>query len=297
MIRSPKNRRKSVYPKGRPARRRTTSNRRLSKMELAGRMARLKAIRRAIGRAVRVVTVGIVLGGVVSGVAVGGYLAWQRVLISGHFRVNTVEIHGLDRASEAEISRILAGVKGKQIYDVDPNVVEAALRDHPWIKSALVEKMWPRRMRATITEHIPQATVLLGSLYLVNQHGEVFKRALAFEADGLPTITGIDRSIYLEKKNVAKAKIRHAFDLIKHYRRGQRPDLSEIHVGVHQEVTLFLRDGGAALHFGKEMSDARLAKFDAVMLALGPQRRKASAFYLDNEVRRDRVVVRMATKE
>ena len=67
----------------------------------------------------------------------------------------------------------------------------------PWVRLAVVRRVWPDRLRVRLEEHQPVAIwgSESGNERLVNSFGEVFEANVGdVEDDGLPTLSGPDGS-------------------------------------------------------------------------------------------------------
>ena len=225
----------------------------------------------------------------------GGYLAYDRVKGSSTFMVQKVTVQGARRARPADLQRLAAMVTGRHIFSVDLAAARRAVETHAWVKSARVYRDYPNTVAVVVTEHQPKALLLIGHLYLVSSDGKIFKKASPEEAHRLPVITGISRLDHINKPQVTRPRLRRALGALDRYRSMHRPPLSEVNIGQRGDITLFLRRNGVALRFGDEVSLQRLTRLDAVWAALGPETRRVRVVFLDNEVRTDRVTVRMGS--
>lgn len=230
-------------------------------------------------------------------VGIGGYIAYQRVVTTTYFDIETVEIVGARQAPVQELSRVAATIKGHNVFSADLERVRRSMVGHPWVKEAKVQRVLPHTVRVTVVEHRATALLLMGHLYLVSAGGKVFKRAEPEEQEGLPVVTGITRMAYLNQPAATSARLGKALAALERYYDRVRPPLSEVHVGDEGAITLYMKQGGAAVHMGEELTDQRLNKLDAVWAALGPDVRRARVVFLDNEARADRVTVRMGRYE
>lgn len=225
----------------------------------------------------------------------GGYMAYDRLMGSSKFMVKKVRVDGTWRAKAAQIKRLAAKVSGRHIFSADLRAARHAVVSHPWVKDARVYREYPDTIAVEITEHQAKALLLIGHLYLVDTQGQVFKKAGPAESEKLPVITGISRLEYLNKPEAAGPKLTAALAVLDRYRSMHRPPLSEVNVGPRDSITLYLRRNGVALRFGSEVNSERLKKLDAVWAALGPETRRVRVVFLDNEMRTDRVTVRMGS--
>lgn len=247
---------------------------------------RLKA---ALWATARVMLTLVALGGM----GAGAFFGYRTLRETRAFDLETIEVVGARHVLPVEIEDRVAPWRGHSLLKLESRAVIGVVEAHPWVRSARVVRVLPQTLRVIVTEQHASAVVLLDALYLVNEKGELFKRATPAEADGLPVITGPTRAEFLAKRERAEARIRLGLKALEDYRAQIRPALSEVHVGDRDEITFFLRNSGTALRFGRMLSRGRLRQLDAVWAALGPKSKRARAFYLDHEVRANRVIVRM----
>lgn len=252
-----------------------------------------RALARRLGRAARLTLKPLCVLLVAGFAALGGYWGYRHASASTYFTVQHVEIAGTQRVAAETLRQMLADLGGRGIFRVDLRRAARALEAHPWVRSVKLERRLPDAIVVRVTEQRPAAALHLGRLYLVNEAGEVFKRAEPEELAQLVVITGISRPRYLAEQAAVRAELKRALAVLDKYVGASRPPLSELNVGTDGEMTLFLRRGGAALRFGRRFDDGQLQRLDAVVAALGTELQRVRAVYLDHEVRRERVVVRM----
>lgn len=239
---------------------------------------------------------GLAALGVLAGAGAGGYWGYQRLAASTAFNVAEIHFEGAKRAPVADLQRLVQTVRGLRIYAVDLDAVRRSVTAHPWVKGAEARRELPRTLVIRVSEHTAKAALLLGHLYLVSAEGTVFKRATAEEAAGLPVITGLSRLAYLSRPRAARPHLRRALAAVKQYQGEGRPPLSEVNLGSDGEVTLYLRQGGTALRFGRTISEEKLARLDTVWSALGPDTRRARVIQLNSDKHPERVTVRLAAQ-
>jgi cell division protein FtsQ len=241
----------------------------------------------------RVLGVGA-LAGVLGG---AGYGASYFLLHSPHFAVRSVRISPTAHVStEALLER--AGVPlGSNLFRVDLAQVQRKLAEEPWIKRVQVQRELPATVSIDIVEYQPRALVALGSLYLADDAGVVFKRATTREAAGLPVITGVGRDAYVADRADSQRQIREALAAVASYKEGggQRPPIGEVHVDSLSGVVLYTEQG-VALHLGQGTAAewaARLRRFDGVWASLQQSGQRPSVFFLNNRAHPDHVTVRI----
>ncbi len=257
----------------------------------------LKAIARGALRGGLFALKALTLTALLMGIGVGGYYGYQRISSSSYFLIKKIAIDNERHAPEKELVRLVASIKGQNTFTLDLAELRRAIRSHPWVKDATVSRELPETIRIKVTEHKAHALLLLGHLYLLDAEGQVFKRADLSETDGLPVITGVNRLKYLNNPAASRQQIVRAINALDRYYDKVRPRLSEVNVGEQGRLTLYLRQGGVAVRMGRDVSDGRLQRFDRVWAALGPDAQRARVLFLDNEIRADRVTVRMRSSK
>jgi cell division protein FtsQ len=125
-------------------------------------------------------------------------LAWQAVKWVTRSPVFTVRAIQLDASlDKANLSGVRAGVLPRlegNFFSIDLDAARAAFEQVPWVRKAVVRRVWPNRLAVTLEEHAP-AAVWDGDGQrndrLVNTYGEVFdapRRDIAWLE--LPTLAG-----------------------------------------------------------------------------------------------------------
>jgi cell division protein FtsQ len=114
------------------------------------------------------------------------------------FAVRAIEIHGdVQRNSLPTIrANAVPRLKGN-FFSLDLQAAREAFESVPWVRRAVVRRVWPDRLAVRIEEHEPVArwSAEDGSERLVNRQGEVFEANLGdIEADALPLLGGPDGS-------------------------------------------------------------------------------------------------------
>jgi cell division protein FtsQ len=223
----------------------------------------------------------------------GWALAWKGDLL----RVREVRFGGLSRISQEELRELSPVGAGDHLLMADVDALAATLRRHPWIAAVEVRRVLPPALEVTVTERRAAALVDLDGLYLLDDHGRVFKRATPGDGLDLPLVTGIAREEFMERQGELEPLLAGALALADRWsERGlaQRAVLSEIHVDPDWGVTLFAGDEGIEVRLGTGEIPAKLERLERVLAALAAEGKKAEAIHLDNRRRPDWVTVRLA---
>ena len=229
--------------------------------------------------------------------AAGGYGVFYFVLHSPHFALRTVHISPTRHVTTESLRKRAALPAEVNLFRIDLAAVKKNLAGEPWLRSVTLHRELPATLRIELAEHEPVALICLDSLYLVDEEGEVFKRATPGEYAHLPVITGFGRAAYLIEPELTRGQIRTALLALSRYKLGPgRPPIGEAHVDHFIGVTLYTSSGTALrLGYGSEAElDARLGRFDAVWKALAGAGQKPAVLFLDNRAHPDQVTVRLA---
>jgi len=142
---------------------------------------------------VSAVTIAVLAGLLLAGAALL-WLARQPL-----FAIRTITVEGdVGRNSVSTIRANAAPRLAGNFLTLDLAGVRRAFESVPWVRHALVQKVWPNRLRVRLEEHRPVAIWGAGepgSEKLVNSFGEVFEANVGdVEDDTLPTLEGPDGS-------------------------------------------------------------------------------------------------------
>ncbi len=114
------------------------------------------------------------------------------------FRLTAIHIEGdLGHNSEATIRANAMPKLSGSFFTIDLQSVQRAFETVPWVRHAIVRRVWPNRLAVQLEEHraaamwLPLGAPEKASDKLVNDHGEVFEANLGdVEDDELPTLSG-----------------------------------------------------------------------------------------------------------
>lgn len=249
--------------------------------------------RRQAARALRLVLPSVFA---VAALGAAGFLIWRFGVVGDLLRVKSIRFEGLARATPEQLLELSPIQRGDHLLFLDARAMETALRRHPWIAWAEVRRRFPPALDVRVVERRPAALVELGDLYLVDDRGEVFKRALPGDGLDLPVVTGIEREAWEERRADLEPLLGGALALIRRWSaRGldARAAVSEIHVDPDYGTTLW-SDDGLEVRLGQGDIEEKLARLDRVLSALDADGQRAEVLHLDNRRRPDWVAVRVA---
>ncbi len=132
------------------------------------------------------------------------WLAHRPVFSLAHIDVRAADGEGLRRVSEPAIRATIAGRISGNFFTTDLEEVRAAFESVPWVRQAMVRRVWPNGLEVTLREYQPLA--LWNDSQVLDVDGRVFtaNQAEAEEVDGrpLPVLGGPEGSGQLVKQRL-----------------------------------------------------------------------------------------------
>jgi cell division protein FtsQ len=119
---------------------------------------------------------------------VGGYFGLARM---PWLSAQKVTVSGALRLSPEEVRRRAGLRTGQNILAMNLALAEKRLRSEPWVAEAHVERIFPPGFRVRVREHEPLARFDVGTGYLVDARGQVFKRRGGDDPVKIPAVSGL----------------------------------------------------------------------------------------------------------
>lgn len=223
-----------------------------------------------------------------------GFTAHEYFQRSVPLKVGEVSIMGCINVTESELVN-LANVDFKaSLTNLDLREISSRLAKHPWVEKAKVKRDWSRRaLIIEVQERIPQALILLDDLYLVDRHGEVFKKTEPRDQLDFPVLTGLDTREVTERDPQAVNLVGQALELLRILRQRKiftPQDVSEIHLSKPNGLTIFTLKGGIPIRLGSGGLADKIDRLEKVLPDL--QQKIKEVEYLDLNYPK-KVVVKM----
>ncbi len=140
-----------------------------------------------------------------------GILGYQTVTASDFFNVARVEVHGLDRASEADIRRVVKMQTEKSgVWNADLPGIKEKIERMQFVQTAAVSRVLPNGIRVHVFERVPQAIVkTTQGTVLVDAEGRLIAPARENEKAFPFAMTGWNeaKSEAADKENLERVKI------------------------------------------------------------------------------------------
>ncbi|MCK5889916.1 MAG: cell division protein FtsQ/DivIB [Methylococcales bacterium] len=123
------------------------------------------------------------------------YTGWKEVKKQGAnwLPIYDVSIGGVFQyTKESEIQGALEGLVNEGIYNADIQAIRQSVTVLPWVKSAIVKRVWPDMIDIKIIEQ--QAVARWKSTDLMNEAGELFRPDNVGDFEQLPRLSGSEGS-------------------------------------------------------------------------------------------------------
>jgi cell division protein FtsQ len=104
------------------------------------------------------------------------------------FHVVAVRVHGTERVPQADLIRLAQIAGGMSLFRIDVERVGMRIMQHPWVREALVRRVYPNELEVIVYERRPTAILESGSGYLVDGEGYLLSDAAPAEAASLPRL-------------------------------------------------------------------------------------------------------------
>lgn len=178
--------------------------------------------------------------------------AWVTQLLNDpeSFPLRSVRVEGqFNHLTAEELEKAVAPKVGKSFFNVNVEAIKDVTRELPWVANVSVRRMWPDGLRILVTEQ--KAFARWNNISLVNAEGDVFTPDVKTLPEGLPQLSGPDRTQikiivrYMETEELLSSKGLHLKRLSLNARHAWEAEL----------------DNGMTLLLGSKNSKERLARF------------------------------------
>jgi len=206
--------------------------------------------------------------------AVGGFYGARYLREADFFRLERVYIENNLRISEKEILAAAEIRSGMSLFDIAPAEVGSRIERLDWIKTACVERIFPRELRIRIEERHPVAVMKLDHFYYLDREGSPFKLLEVGDRLDFPVVTGIDRERFLNDPQVSRRimpSILELLDELDKRRRFSPQEVSEIHVDQQGELHILAMAGGLPIRLGSGWFASKLDRLERVYDDLKPR--------------------------
>jgi cell division protein FtsQ len=225
-----------------------------------------------------------------------GASAYQKATTAEYFAVTEIHVSGNARLSESEVVRAAGIERGVNIFRVDVDEICRNLEKEPWVLDARAERELPRGLAISIVERKLEALALFEVPYLVDDSGVLFKRWAPGDPMPAPVISGLSREKLADDADAVQSDIDDAIALTRQYRAAgldRVAPLAEVHSEIDGGFSLTVGSEPFYVRFGKGPYRQKIDRLASLMRRLRADGEKPEVVYFDNEIRPDRVTVKM----
>jgi cell division protein FtsQ len=115
----------------------------------------------------------------------GGILFWY-FRDHPYFHIAAIRVYGAERVSQQELVQLARIQPGVSLWRIDVEQVRRRLLQHPWIREALVHRLYPNELEVIVYERKPSAILASGSGHLIDSTAHVLGPAGHKDWFGLP---------------------------------------------------------------------------------------------------------------
>lgn len=180
-----------------------------------------------------------------------------------YFRVERIEIRGAGPlVDEGDLRQWLGIREGDSLWEATPQSVEARLRAHPMLRSAVVRRVFPGTLDIEVGERQPAAITVLDELYYLDRDGESFGPLGPAHDRNYPIFTGAADGADGQRRWA----LRRALQLLKRSEsREVELDVSELHLDPDDGLVLFLAEPRLPIYLGWSAWERRLERAERVL--------------------------------
>jgi cell division protein FtsQ len=266
-----------------------------------GRGARLRAVLVALVRTAAAMAISALL-------CLGCLRGWEEARRSPFFAVRTIQVRGAIHSTQESLVARSGLLAGQNIFRVDLAAAARGVESSPWVISASLSRRLPGTLEIEVVEHAPALVLQLGTPYLVDGEGLVFKRVAAEDAplaERLTKVTGWGRADWESQRELVSQRLLTALRFCEAWQeeglglRGERGSaggpLLELRFDDASALTAFSREesGVQEIRVGQGPFPERLHRLLQVRAALQRRGESASRIDLDNQARPDTVAAQI----
>lgn len=134
-------------------------------------------------------------------VGAGGWYGWRQAgpdvlaWADQFFEIKVVEITRTERISRGDVLAMLDLEPGRGLLLIDLVQAQRSLETHPWIRRAVVRRVFPDTLAVELDEREPVAVLKTGTggrEFLLDRDGTLISEGVPVADEGLPVLMGVD---------------------------------------------------------------------------------------------------------
>jgi cell division protein FtsQ len=193
------------------------------------------------------------------------------LLRSPKFAIGIKEIQGLRHLSESQVLMKLKEIEeqNRSLFALDLDGLRKSVELLPWVKTAIVRRVWPDRLMIQVTERVPIAFARIDdSTQLVDEDGVLLEsKSEGLASFDFPVLAGLESGFETELLARNRKRIDLYLRLIRELdenHAGLSRDLSEVHLQDACSVSIVLNDDTVLVHIGTDHFQERFRRYLAM---------------------------------
>ncbi|MFQ5900024.1 MAG: cell division protein FtsQ/DivIB [Thermodesulfobacteriota bacterium] len=202
-------------------------------------------------------------------ISVTGFYSY--LLHTPYLEIKEITVLGGDKIGSLEIIEESRVHLGENLLTVDLEGVSERLERNPWVKRAMVKRLFPSGVEMMIEERTPAALIKFDAFYLIDLDGVVFKKMTKEDNIDLPIITGVAMEELIQDVPEASEGVFKALNLIEILDENSllKPEnISEIEIGPSYELSLYTLNNAVKIGIGDKDFRKRLSRFEKITAIL-----------------------------
>ena len=203
-----------------------------------------------LGSFCRALAKGIAKAILIATCSYGLFTGYRFITSSPNFNINKVNWTGNESLSTEDLNTWAGPITGKNIFQLDLNKVSQKLAQHPWVKTALVSRVFPQGLNIDLNERTPFARVQLDQIYVMDNYGILLGPEVG-KFNKLPFVTGILAKNPKSGDNVANEEIirglktMHYINLLSMFKKNP---IDTVRISSKSRVTFITRNKNMKVH-------------------------------------------------
>jgi cell division protein FtsQ len=190
-----------------------------------------------------------------------GAHAWKREL-----RVTRIRTEGNRILSERDIVGLAGIPKQERLFALDLNAIRQRIEQHPYVRSASVNRDAPDGITITVDERMPIAAIALDRMLYLDAEGVVLPPGGTADVLDLPVVTGdLPSAGCVPGKRITAANVQEAIEILT-TAHAIGDDLyhliSEVHLDGGRDIMLITAEAGVPVAFGHGDAAMKLVTLD-----------------------------------
>lgn len=155
-------------------------------------------------------------------IGAGGWYGWRQAgpdvlaWADQFFEIKVVEITRTERISRADVLAMLDLEPGRGLLLIDLAQAQRSLETHPWIRRAVVRRVFPDTLAVELDEREPVAVLKTGTggrEFLLDREGTLISEGVPVADEGLPILMGVDYADAILGTGETAARVRSGIAL------------------------------------------------------------------------------------